>query len=519
MCINYNLICSLVPYKNKFALGYSDTNSLIINNKEDLAYFKKVTSFKQNESDINIVVMGRKTWESLNCKPLPNRINVILTNDKTKHYTFIKSLSCAEMGNLTHFCTDFKGLEDILSLTKDTLMVDHKKEIYTRHINVYVIGGSEIYKLFYYHNIYITLYNKFDFTKIPDVFFDINTITNIFKLEEISNVKEYNNTKYINVKYTNSMSNLENEYFDVFSNLPQLIYAKDGFEYNYISLIQNILKNGVKKTDRTGTGTISLFGQSLKIDISKTIPLLTTKYMNWRNIIEELLWFLRGDTDVNILNSKGIKIWDGNTTREFLDKNNLQHIPEKTIGASYSWQWRNFGAAYNPVYKDTSKNKCKEGFDQINYILNLLKTEPTSRRMVLSGWNPSMLKDMALPPCHLMAIFNVVDTKLNCHLVMRSTDVGLGLPYNLFSYSVLVYILAKKANLQPGELYYTGTDVHIYTNHIQSLENQCKETIKTQPVLILDESIKHKDFSEITINDFDLFGYYSGKFLKMDMAI
>lgn len=530
-----NLVCALVPYKNKFALGYSDTNSLVINNKEDLKHFKSITCKKDN---INIVIMGRKTWESINCKLLKDRINIILTNNKELYNTDKAKYTDIEIS------TNEPNFMDKNTLYRALIQMLERPLYRQTLFNISVIGGNDIYKLFSYNNsyytydkMYITLYKEHNFTKLPDVFFDTSVINNNYILTKFSDTlkykpsdTEYRYLEYRYLEYTNTIDNKVDKESISYGDIKHfdMNHISDNYETKYLRLVENVIKNGITKIDRTETGTISLFGESLKIDISKNVPLLTSKFMNWKNIIEELLWFLRGDTDVTLLNKKGIKIWDGNTTREFLDKNNLQHIQEKTIGASYSWQWRNFGAEYDSKYKDTSKLKCDEGFDQINYILKTLKTDPASRRMVLTGWNPMMLKDMALPPCHLMAIFNVQGNCLNCHLTMRSTDVGLGLPYNMFSYTVLVYILAKKANLVPGELYYTGTDVHVYNNHLTILQKQCDDNrntyksgyiVKTQPTMLLNDSIINKDFSEITVEDFEMLDYYSGKYLKMDMAI
>lgn len=479
MNLNCNLITCCVKYKDKLAIGYKDTNDLIFKNKKDLEFFKNTTKNC-------IIVMGMNTWKSIGSKPLSYRYNIIITTSG-----IIKTSQELSMEHPL-FLT-MKGFIDYFSNN-------------TISIPIFIIGGESIYKYaldnFNVNSIYITLVENFKHIKEPTVFFP--DIPHYYQLNSNYSKKEILNNE-INFRF--------------------LLYNKTNsnsltVDHLYKNLVYKIITDGYNKDDRTNTGTVCLFGESLKIDVSKYAPLLTTKYMNWKHIIEELLWFLRGDTDSKILNDKGIKIWNGNTSREFLDKQGLNNYPEGCIGASYSWQWRNFGAEYNPIYKNTKINKCNEGFDQIKYILDLLKNDRNSRRIVLSGWNPAFLDKMALPPCHLMAIFNVKNnTYLNCHLIMRSSDVGLGLPYNLFSYTVLLYILAIKSDLLPGELYYTGTDVHIYKDHTEKLKEQLNREIKTQPILYINPDVKNKDISDISIDDFDVIGYYPGKMLKMNMAV
>jgi thymidylate synthase len=218
-----------------------------------------------------------------------------------------------------------------------------------------------------------------------------------------------------------------------------------GDESEYLLLLKKTLEKGQERNDRTGVGTFSIFGEQLKFDISSSIPLLTTKKIGWKSIIHELLWFLRGDTNANNLKEVGVNIWNGNTTREFLDSRGLTEYPVGDIGAGYGFQWRHSGAEY----KTCNDDYTGQGFDQILYIINELKTNPTSRRLYMTAWNPSFLNKMALPPCHVSAQFYVDIDKvtneqyLSCHMYQRSVDEFLGLPYNIFSYAVLTYIFAK----------------------------------------------------------------------------
>jgi thymidylate synthase len=292
-------------------------------------------------------------------------------------------------------------------------------------------------------------------------------------------------------------------------------------EYEYLALLERTLTYGERRSDRTNVGTISIFGEQIKFDISEHIPLLTTKKMGWKSIIHELIWFLKGDTNANHLKEKGVNIWDGNTTREFLDNRGLTSYPVGDIGAGYGFQWRHSGAEY----KTCDTDYTNQGFDQVAYILNELKTNPTSRRMYMTAWNPNALDKMALPPCHVSAQFyvnidnNTNEKHLSCHMYQRSIDEFLGLPYNIFSYAVLTYIFAKKTGMKPKELIISMGDAHIYQNHVEQVNEQRVRDPYPFPKLQLSDAIISKDFSEMTIDDFTLIDYQSHPSIKAPMAV
>jgi thymidylate synthase len=296
-------------------------------------------------------------------------------------------------------------------------------------------------------------------------------------------------------------------------------------ENKYLNLLKYILENGEQRDDRTGTGTISVFGQQIKFDISESVPLLTTKKMGWKTIIEELLWFLRGDTNANHLKEKGVTIWDGNTSRTFLDSRGLTEYPEGDIGAGYGFQWRHFGAEYKTCNFDYNNDENNRGFDQIEYVLNELRTNPTSRRIYMSAWNPAALDKMALPPCHVSVQFYVNIDKmsgekyLSCHMYQRSVDMFLGFPFNIFSYTVLTYILAKKTGMKPKELIISTGDTHIYRDHIEQVKIQVTRSPFKFPTLTISDSIIDKDFNDITINEFKLNDYIFYPAIKAPMAV
>lgn len=288
-------------------------------------------------------------------------------------------------------------------------------------------------------------------------------------------------------------------------------------ELKYLGLLRHILENGNKRIDRTGVGTISIFGYQLDFDISNSVPLLTTKQVAWKAVIKELLWFLKGSTDNSILQSQGVHIWDGNSSQEFLNQRGLSHLKEGDIGAGYGFQWRHFGAKY----LDCKTDYIGQGFDQINYIIDELQKNPFSRRIFLSAWNASDIDKMALAPCHVSAQFYVeeIDGKryLNCHMYQRSVDVFLGLPFNIFSYTVLTYILANICGMYPKRLIISTGDTHIYTNHIDQVNLQLSRECFSPPKLNIKRKLSNVD--DITLEDFDVDRYIHHPSIKGSMAV
>lgn len=471
-----NHIYSGVFYLDKFAIGKG--TKLIVKIPADLEYFKE-TTFN------NVVIMGRITWESMNKKKLPNRINIVVTRHPYKY-------------NLNHM------YKDVLFLTPENVKefvqtLNSKKE-------VFVIGGSQVLKLFPNpQKVYITHIIPADkrVYQCSNIFVEI--LNDSYKLIGYSGLYHYDSDGDIGT-------------------YRHLIYRKceSGGSINtiYKNLCVDVIDNGETREDRTGVGTVSVFGRQVRIDLSYGFPLLTTKYVPWKHVIEELLWFMRGDTDSKILEKKGVKIWTGNTSREFLDSRGLNNYDEGILGKGYGWQWRFFGAEYDTLFADTSKNIPKDGFDQLMYVINEIKTNPESRRILMCYWNPCDFKEVALPPCHFACQFYVRGGKyLDCMFSMRSTDVALGLPFNIASYAALTMIIAKKTQLLPGHLIYTGGDVHLYKPHVDSIKQLISRKNRPLPILELDDSISTKPISDITIDDFKMIGYFPHPSIKMPMAI
>lgn len=261
----------------------------------------------------------------------------------------------------------------------------------------------------------------------------------------------------------------------------------------YLDLLEDILKTGTVRDDRTGTGTKAVFGRQMRFDLSRGFPMVTTKKLHLRSIIIELLWFLRGDTNVRWLQENKCRIWD-----EWADENG-------ELGPVYGKQWRSWTAPDGRT------------IDQIAWVQNEIRTNPNSRRLVVSAWNPADVEDMALPPCHCLFQFNVMDGKLNCQLYQRSADVFLGVPFNIASYSLLTLMMAQACDLEPGEFVHSFGDTHLYLNHVEQAELQLTRAPKTLPTMKLNPEIK--DVFGWSYEDFKLENYEAHPHIKGLVAV
>ncbi len=261
----------------------------------------------------------------------------------------------------------------------------------------------------------------------------------------------------------------------------------------YLDLMRRILNEGAEKTDRTGTGTKSVFGHQMRFDLSKTFPLLTTKKLHLRSIIHELLWFLTGDTNVQYLHENKVTIWD-----EWADE-------QGNLGPVYGHQWRNWESADGRV------------IDQVTQVIEQIKTNPDSRRLIVSAWNVGDIDRMALPPCHLLFQFYVADGKLSCQLYQRSADVFLGVPFNIASYSLLCMMMAQVCGLQPGEFVHTLGDAHLYSNHLEQTELQLSREPKALPRMIINPEVN--DLFAFKFEDFELVDYDPHPHIKAPVAV
>lgn len=274
-------------------------------------------------------------------------------------------------------------------------------------------------------------------------------------------------------------------------------------ENQYITLIKDILDHGEEITSRNGR-VKAVFGSAMHFSLENgSLPLLTTKKVAWKTCLKELLWFMNGDTDNRKLKDVNVKIWNANASREFLDSRGLTENAVDDLGPVYGHQWRHFNAKYTNCEDDYSG----KGVDQLQYIIDQLKNEETrsSRRIIMSAWNPCQLDEMALPPCHVMCQFNVIGNKLSCSLYQRSGDVGLGVPFNIASYSFLTHIIAKHCDLEAHEFIYYLGNCHIYDDHYEALSEQIKQT--PYPFPKINVTTKHDNINEYKIDDINVDNY------------
>ena len=285
-------------------------------------------------------------------------------------------------------------------------------------------------------------------------------------------------------------------------------------EHQYLNLIKDILSEGEMVEGRNGL-TKTVFGASMLFSLKDgTIPILTTKRVAWKTCLRELFWFIKGSTSNEELQKNNVKIWNGNASREFLDSRGLTQLRENDLGPVYGHQWRFF----NAQYKDCDTDYTGQGVDQLKYIIDNLRSVEgrSSRRLILSAWNPCQLDEMALPPCHVLMQFNVIGSKLSCSLYQRSGDMGLGVPFNIASYSFLTHIIAHYCGLEADEFVYNLGNAHIYDDHLDSLEMQCKLKPYDFPKL----TIRRRDYNGIEDygeEDFTLHDYKSHAAIKMEM--
>ncbi|MFZ5958756.1 thymidylate synthase [Pseudomonas sp. QL9] len=261
----------------------------------------------------------------------------------------------------------------------------------------------------------------------------------------------------------------------------------------YLDLMRHVREHGTFKSDRTGTGTYSVFGHQMRFDLSEGFPLVTTKKCHLKSIIHELLWFLKGSTNIAYLKENGVSIWD-----EWADENG-------DLGPVYGYQWRSWPAPDG------------RHIDQIANLMTMLKNNPDSRRLIVSAWNPALIDEMALPPCHALFQFYVADGKLSCQLYQRSADIFLGVPFNIASYALLTLMVAQVAGLQPGEFIWTGGDCHLYANHIEQTDLQLTRQPLPLPTMKLNPQVK--DLFDFRFEDFELIGYESHPHIKAPVAV
>jgi thymidylate synthase len=422
---------------------------------EDMKWFKNCTTLGDGK---NAVIMGKNTFASMCHIPLKDRVNIIISKSMSSQGIFPNGIIIASHLNTA---------------------IIKAKEAGCKHI--FVIGGISLIE------------EAFKHPELEQVF--ITTINNEYES------KDYIKFNYIlpDTMYLRDMVNLGNNHY-------VKVYSKEKIitdESKYIDLVKDVLVNGESRDDRTGVGTISVFGRHFTMDISNSFPLLTTKRVFWRGVAEELLFFISGQTDTKILETKGVNIWKGNTSREFLDKRGLKHLEEGEYGKSYGYQWRHFG----------------DKVDQLQELIDGIKKDPYSRRHYMTAWNPLELDNIPLPACHLSAQFSVSsdNKRLSCQVYMRSCDIFLGLPFNIASYALLTYMICHLTNFQPDKLSFCLGDAHIYKNHIEQCKEMIGRDLKSLPTLKIKREAK--DIDDFKFEDFEIIGYNPHPTIKAEMAV
>jgi dihydrofolate reductase / thymidylate synthase len=464
----------IVAYDSNFGIGFE--NKVQWKVPEDMEHFFQKTV----GSGSNAVVMGRKTWESIpdpeKFRPLRYRLNVVLTRSPSSSFP---------EGVLTFDSVD----SCIRGLSRDHKHLDE----------VFVIGGEEIYRSFLESTVVTTVYGT-----------------------EIHSDREFKADRFFP----------ELEYFDLQQSYPVntssssssradgvgfrfVTYSRTNTEEKqYLDLCTEIVETGAQKSDRTGTGTVSKFGQTMRFGLrGGVVPLLTTKRVFWRGVVAELLFFISGKTDTSVLSDDGVNIWQGNTSREFLDSRGLVDHEVGDMGPMYGFQWRHWGAEYRGCSADYSG----KGIDQLQSCIDMIIDNPDSRRILMTAYNPSDLGKSVLPPCHYSVQFACYGDELSMLVTMRSLDMGLGFPFNLASYSLLLHMVCQVCDKKPGEIVFNAGDCHVYRNHVEGLRLQASRDTRGFPTIKLNGDVGCID--DFKAEDIELVGYYPHDAIKLQMAI
>jgi len=470
---------------------------------EDMAHFKRVTTAVSVDGKQNAVIMGRKTWESIpeRFRPLSGRLNIVLTSARESNYP--------------------EGVLVARSIAAAVETLEGRSDVG----EVFVIGGQAAYQEAIGMPSCIRIY--------------MTRVAKDFECDAFFPMLDEKHFQIVHVSATRSSGDIPFD-FVIYERLPGKDGGATGYhpasaamvqqpssalaaaggagtyaheEYQYLKAIQQIIEEGVHMEDRTGVGTRSMFGQQMRFNLRNSFPLLTTKRVFWRGVVEELLWFIKGDTNANHLTEKGVRIWEANGSREFLDKRGLSHREEGDLGPVYGFQWRHFGAKYVDMHSDYSG----QGVDQLAECIRKIKEDPSDRRILLSAWNPADLHLMALPPCHMFCQFYVANGELSCLMYQRSCDMGLGVPFNIASYSLLTCMVAQVCGLKPGEFVHTLGNTHVYQNHVEPLKTQLERTPRPFPVLKINPEVK--DIDGFSSSDFQLVGYNPHGKIAMEMAV
>jgi thymidylate synthase len=477
--------------------GIATQNGIPWKIKEDLKMFQEITTTCKGKGAINAVIMGRKTYESIG-KVLKGRLNVVITSSEQPNENIV------DIETPLYFKTQYSAIAWLYQ----------QKTYYVE--SIFIIGGQQLYDWCISNvmcdEIYITQiksdYKTTLFVDTDILFYEYDVVH-----KECKNVTDYNDPE---------KGSIEIEFLKYEKSTK---ICKNQEEQNYLNMMKNIIKNGNLRPTRNAN-TFALFGKSLEFDLKNGFPLLTTKKMFLRGVFEELKFFALGKTNTKELEEKGVNIWKGNTSREFLDKNGHPNYQEGDMGPMYGFQLSHFGAEY----KGCDYNYESEGYNQLEDVINLLKTDKFSRRILMTTYNPSQSKEGVLYPCHGLTIQFAVEGKqsneLVCSMYQRSADFFLGIPFNIASYALLVHIICniinnnveKENQLIPGRLVMFMGDVHVYEGHLEAVYSQLNNLPNRFPWLYINKQLSNfKDIENLEFTDLELIGYNSYQSIKAEM--
>lgn len=517
---------SIVVAASVLSRGIGKDGQLPWDIPEDLKFFSKLTRSCGSCTRKNALIMGRKTWDSIGRRPLKDRKIAVISS----------GLSLDAGGSPD--VAVFRSLEESLG----HLMSDDTVE------SIFVCGGESIYKKALESDIVGQIYLtrvaldevKFDayFPEVPGTFLpiymsqtfctrDISYDFVIFERQGDGASSAHGDPARGQAGRIDGTVGLLGEIFGVrrmgnrhrfpreeLYSTPSIRFGREHPEFQYLDLVSRVLENGACRENRTGINTYSVFGQMMRFDLRESFPLLTTKKVAIRSIFEELMWFIKGDTNGNHLIEKKVYIWSGNGSKEYLERIGLGHREENDLGPIYGFQWRHFNGDYKTMHDDYTGI----GVDQLAKLVEALKNDPNNRRHILTAWNPSALSQMALPPCHVLSQFYVSnDNCLSCNMYQRSCDLGLGSPFNIASYAILTLMLAQVCGYKPGELVIFIGDAHVYENHITQLKEQLTRLPRPFPQLKFRRQVGN--IEDFRWEDVELIGYYPHPPIKMEMAV
>ncbi|GIX65319.1 bifunctional dihydrofolate reductase/thymidilate synthase [Babesia caballi] len=476
--------------------------------RQDFRFLARGTSYVEPEVQAanptlqNVVIFGRKTYESIpqTSLPLKNRINVVLSRTA-------------------------KDIPGVLVYPSLPVAIRTLRASVPHH-KIFILGGSNVYREVLDNDlcdkIYLTRLNKeyegdVFFPKIPDSF-HITGISPTFSTDFVTyDFVVYEKKTAPSLSRTPTLDELLLTGQELQTPPPAYIACpnikiRNHEEFQYLDIVADVLSKGTLKPNRTGTDAYSKFGYQMRFDLSRSFPLLTTKKVALRSIIEELLWFIKGSTNGNELLAKNVRIWELNGARSFLDNLGFTDREEHDLGPIYGFQWRHFGAEYVDMHADYRG----QGIDQLKTVIDRIKNNPNDRRLIVCSWNVADLGKMALPPCHCLFQFYVSDGKLSCMMYQRSADLGLGVPFNIASYSIFTAMVAQVCGLKLGEFVHNLADAHVYADHVDAVKLQISRVPYPFPQLKLNPAIT--SIEDFTADDIVVESYVSHPPIKMAMA-